>query len=159
TILTIALPAIQRNMHASSTAVHWMATAYTLTFAVLLITGGRLGDVLGYKKLFLAGVAGFLVSSLLVGLAWNPDALVAARLLQGAAAALMVPQLLSIVQVLYKAEERTQVNAMLGGLGMLATTVAPIATGLLIRANIGGLSWRPIFLINIPVCLAALPLA
>ena len=159
TILTIALPAIQRTMHASFTAVHWMAAAYTLTFAVLLITGGRLGDVLGYKRLFLAGVAGFLVSSLLVGVACNPDALVTARLLQGAAAALMVPQVLSVVQVLYKAEERTQVNGMLGGLGMLATTVAPIATGLLIKANIGGLSWRPIFLINIPVCLAALPLA
>jgi MFS family permease len=159
TILTIALPTIQRTMHASDTAVHWMAAAYTLTFAVLLITGGRLGDVLGYKRLFLAGVAGFAVSSLLVGLAWNPDALVAARLLQGAAAALMVPQVLSVVQLLYKAEERTQVNGMLGGLGMLATTVAPIVTGLLIRANLGGLSWRPIFLINIPVCLAALPLA
>jgi len=159
TILTIALPAVQRTMHASLTAVHWMATAYTLTFALLLITGGRLGDVLGYKRLFLAGVAGFGVSSLLVGVAWNPDALVAARLLQGAAAALMVPQVLSVIQVLYKAEERTQVNGMLGGLGMLATTVAPIATGLLIKADIGGLSWRPIFLINIPVCLAALPLA
>jgi MFS family permease len=159
TILTIALPAIQRTMHASSTAVHWMAAAYTLTFAVLLITGGRLGDVLGYKKLFLAGVAGFLVSSLLAGVAWNPDALVAARLLQGAAAALMVPQVLSVVQVLYKAEERTQVNGMLGGLGLLATIIAPTATGLLIKADIAGLSWRPIFLINIPVCLAALPLA
>jgi MFS family permease len=71
----------------------------------------------------------------------------------------MVPQVLSVVQVLYKAEERTQVNRMLGGLSMPATTVAPIVTGLLIKANIAGLSWRPIFLINIPVCLAALPLA
>lgn len=159
TILTIALPAIQRTMHASLTAVHWMAAAYALTFALLLITGGRLGDVLGYRRLFVAGVAGFLVSSLLVGIAWNPDALIAARLVQGAAAALMVPQVLSVVQLLYKAEERTAVNGMLGGLGMLATTLAPVATGLLIKANIAGLSWRPIFLINIPVCLAALPLA
>lgn len=159
TILTIALPTIQRTMHASDTAVHWMAAAYTLAFALLLITGGRLGDVFGYKKLFMAGVAGFLGSSLLAGLAHSPDTLLMARLLQGAAAALMVPQVLSVVQLLYKAEERTAVNGMLGGLGLLATTVAPIVTGLLIKANLGGLSWRPIFLINVPVCLAALPLA
>jgi MFS family permease len=159
TILTIALPTIQRTMHASDTAVHWMAAAYTLAFALLLITGGRLGDVFGYKKLFVTGVAGFLVTSLFTGLAQTPDALIAARLLQGAAAALMVPQVLSVVQVLYKAEERTAVNGMLGGLGMLATTLAPVVTGLLIKANIAGLSWRPIFLINVPACLAALALA
>jgi MFS family permease len=159
TILTIALPTIQRTMHASDTAVHWMAAAYTLAFALLLITGGRLGDVFGYKKLFVAGVAGFGVSSLFTGLAQTPDALIAARLAQGAAAALMVPQVLSVVQVLYKAEERTAVNGMLGGLGMLATTLAPVVTGLLIKADIAGLSWRPIFLINVPACLAALALA
>jgi MFS family permease len=83
-------------MHASDTAVHWMAAGYTLAFTLLLITGGRLGDVLGYKKLFLAGVAGFLVSLLLAGLAPSPDTLLAARLLQGAAAAMMVPQVLSV---------------------------------------------------------------
>jgi EmrB/QacA subfamily drug resistance transporter len=159
TILTIALPAIQHTMHASDTQVHWMAAGYALTFALLLITSGRLGDVLGYRKLFLAGVAGFMVSSLLVGVAWSPDALIAARLVQGAAAALMVPQVLSVIQLLYKAEERTAVNGMLGGLTMLATTLAPVVTGLLIKADIGGLSWRPAFLINVPVCLAALPLA
>lgn len=104
-------------------------------------------------------MAGFLVTSLFTGLAQTPDALIAARLLQGAAAALMVPQVLSVVQVLYKAEERTAVNGMLGGLGMLATTLAPVVTGLLIKANIAGLSWRPIFLINVPACLAALALA
>jgi MFS family permease len=159
TILTIALPTIQRSMHASDTAVHWMAAAYTLTFALLLITSGRMGDVSGYKKLFMAGVAGFMVSSMLAGLAQSPNALIVARLLQGAAAALMVPQVLSVVQLLYKAEQRTAVNGMLSGLGMLATTLAPIVTGLLIKADVAGLSWRPIFLINVPVCLAALPLA
>jgi EmrB/QacA subfamily drug resistance transporter len=159
TILTIALPAIQRTMHASDTQVHWMAAGYALTFALLLITSGRLGDVLGYRKMFIAGVAGFLVSSLLVGVAWSPDALIAARLVQGAAAALMVPQVLSVIQLLYKAEERTAVNGMLGGLTMLATTLAPVVTGLLIKADIAGLSWRPAFLINVPACLAALPLA
>jgi MFS family permease len=159
TILTIALPTIQRDMHASLAAVNWMAAAYTLAFAVLLITGGRLGDIFGYRRLFVTGVAAFMGSSLLVGLAWSPTVLIAARLLQGAAAALMVPQVLSVVQLLYGPEERVTVNGMLGGLGMLATTLAPVVTGLLIKANIAGLSWRPIFLINAPVCLAALALA
>ena len=159
TLLTIALPTIQHGMHASLPAVNWMATAYPLTFAVLLITGGRLGDVLGYRRLFLAGVIAFGLASVLVGAAWSPDALIAARLVQGAAAALMVPQVLSVVQLLYKAEERTTVAGMLGGLTMLATTAAPVLTAVLIKADLFGLSWRPIFLINVPVCAAALPLA
>ncbi len=159
TLLTIALPTIQRGMHASLPAVNWMATAYPLVFAVLLITGGRLGDVLGYRRLFMAGVITFGLASVLVGAAWSPDTLIAARLVQGAAAALMVPQVLSVVQLLYKAEERTTVAGMLGGLTMLATTVAPVLTAVLIKANLFGLSWRPIFLINVPLCVAALPLA
>lgn len=159
TILTIALPTIQRHMHASLVAVNWMAAAYTLAFAVLLITGGRMGDRFGYRRLFVIGVAAFMGSSVLVGLAWSPAALIASRLLQGGAAALMVPQVLSVVQLLYGPEDRVSVNGMLGGLGMLATTLAPVVTGLLIKANVAGLSWRPIFLINVPVCVAALALA
>lgn len=159
TILTIALPTIQRHMHASLAAVNWMAAVYTLAFAVLLITGGRMGDLFGYRRLFATGVAAFMGSSILVGLAWSPAALIAARLLQGASAALMVPQVLSVVQLLYNPEERVAVNGMLGGLAMLATTLAPVVTALLIKANIAGLSWRPIFLINVPVCAAALALA
>jgi MFS family permease len=159
TILNVALPTIQRNMHVSEIAVHWMAGGYTLAFAVLLLLGGRLGDVFGYRKLFLIGVSAFMLSSLLVGLSWNPDSLIVARFIQGGSAALMVPQVMSVVQLLYKADERVQVNSMLGGLSLLATTLAPVATGLLINANIAGSSWRPIFLINVPVCLAALALA
>jgi MFS family permease len=136
-----------------------MAGGYTLAFALLLIAGGRLGDAFGYRRLFLIGVAGFMVSSILVGSAWDADSLIAARFIQGGAAALMVPQVLSVVQLLYKADERVRVNGMLGGLSLLATTLAPIATGLLIKANIAGSSWRPIFLINVPVCLLALALA
>jgi MFS family permease len=156
TILIIALPTIQHSMHASSSELTWMAAGYPLTFALLLITGGRLGDIFGYKRLFTVGVVGFLLSSLLVGVAWSPDVLIVSRLLQGGMAALMVPQVLSFVQLLYSAEERTTVTGMLGGLGMLATTIAPVVTGLLIKANVGGLSWRPVFLINVPICLAAL---
>jgi EmrB/QacA subfamily drug resistance transporter len=159
TILNIALPTIQNHMHASNTSVHWMASAYTLTFALLLVAGGRLGDITGYRKLFMIGVAGFMISSLIVGLAWNPDALIVARFVQGGAAALMVPQVLSVVQLLYKPEEQVAVNGMLGGITVMATTLAPIITGLLIKGDVFGLSWRPIFFINVPVCLAALALA
>lgn len=159
TILTIALPTIQAHMHAGLAAVNWMATAYPLALAVFLITGGRLGDVVGYRRMFVVGVLAFGIASVLVGAAWTPGALIAARLLQGTAAAMMVPQVLSMVQVLYQAEERTAVAGMLAGLTMLSTTAAPIVTAVLIRADLFGLSWRPIFLINVPVCLAALPLA
>lgn len=159
TILTIALPTIQRHMHASLVAVNCMAAAYTFAFAVLLIAGGRMGDIFGYRRLFVIGVAAFMGSSILVGLAWSPGALIAARLLQGACAAMMVPQVLSVVQLLYGPEDRVRVNGMLGGLGMLATTLAPVVTALPIKANVAGLSWRPIFLINVPVCVAAVALA
>lgn len=156
TILNIALPTIRSNFHVSNAALQWMAAGYTLAFALLLITGGRLGDVFGYRRLFTIGVAGFMISSLLVGLAWSPEVLIVARLLQGATAALMVPQVMSVVQLLYKPAERVAVNSMLGGLSVLATTLAPIVTGLLIKADIAGSSWRPVFFINIPICLAAL---
>lgn len=156
TIMNIALPTIQHTMHASYTALLWMASGYTLTFALLLITGGRMGDVFGYKKLFMWGLVGFMLTSFLTGTAWNPEALVIARLLQGAAAALMVPQVLSVVQLLYKPEERVGVNGLLGGLSAIATTLGPIVAGILMAMNIAGLGWRPIFLINIPIGLAAL---
>lgn len=143
-------------MHASYTALLWMASGYTLTFALLLITGGRMGDVFGYKKLFTWGLIGFMLTSLLTGLAWSADVLVVSRLLQGATAALMVPQVLSVVQLLYKPEERVKVNGLLGGLSAIATTIGPVVAGLIMAVNIAGLGWRPIFLINIPIGLAAL---
>lgn len=115
-----------------------------------------MGDVFGYKKLFIWGLVGFMGSSLLTGVAWNTEALVLARLLQGATAALMVPQVLSVVQLLYKPEERVAVNGLLGGLSALATAVGPIVAGILMKLNIAHLGWRPIFLINIPLGLIAL---
>lgn len=158
-ILTIGLPTIQRAMHASSAAVNWMAAGYPVSFSVFLILGGRLGDRFGYRRLFVLGVTGFALSSLAVAVAPSPGALIAARLVQGTTAALMVPQVLSFIQVLFRPEERTKIFGMLGGLGMMATTTAPIATALLIRANVAGLSWRPVFLINIPICLVGIGLA
>lgn len=159
TIVNIAIPSIQHNLGASFASIQWMIAGYALTFAVLLITGGRMGDVFGYKKLFLFGVGGFTLASMLCGLAWNPEILVAARLVQGAMAALMVPQVMSLMQVMYKAHERTAVMGLFGALGGLAASLGPIIGGFLIHANIAGLDWRPIFLINVPVGIFALIMA
>lgn len=155
TIVNIAIPSIQIDLGASYAAIQWLTAGYALAFAVLLITGGRLGDVVGYKKLFMTGVAGFTVASLLSGLAWDTNILIGARLLQGAMAALMVPQVMSLMQVMYKPKERGVVMGLFGALGGLAASLGPVIGGLLIQANIAGLDWRPIFLINIPIGLFA----
>ncbi|HEY0373536.1 MAG TPA: MFS transporter, partial [Amnibacterium sp.] len=151
TIVNIAIPSIRADLGASYADVQWLSAGYALAFAVLLITGGRLGDIAGYKRLFLIGVAGFTVASLLSGLAWAIPVLVAARLLQGMTAALMAPQVISLMQVMYPPEERAGVGGLFGALGGLAATLGPIIGGLLIQWNIAGLDWRPIFLINVPV--------
>jgi len=155
TIVNIAIPSIQANLGASYTTIQWLVAGYALAFALLLITGGRMGDVYGYRKVFMWGVAGFTVASLLSGLAWTPLVLIIARLLQGAMAALMVPQVMSMMQVMYPPEERGQVNGLFGGMAGIAASLGPVVGGLLIKANIFGLDWRPIFLINVPVGLFA----
>jgi EmrB/QacA subfamily drug resistance transporter len=155
TIVNIAIPSIQLDLGSSYSAIQWLTAGYALAFAVLLITGGRLGDVVGYKKLFLTGVAGFTIASLLSGLAWSTEVLIGARLLQGAMAALMVPQVMSLMQVMYKPKERGAVMGLFGAIGGLAASLGPVIGGLLIQANIAGLDWRPIFLINIPIGLFA----
>jgi len=159
TIVNVAIPSIQSSLHASADAVQWTIAGYALTFALLLITGGRMGDGYGYKKMFLIGVSGFTAASLLSGIAADTMMLVVSRLLQGAAAALMVPQVMSLMQVLYKPAERVKVMGLFGMLGGLAGALGPVAGGLLIQANISGLEWRPIFLINVPIGLSIFILA
>jgi len=156
TIVNVAIPAIRTNLNATFSAIQWVVAGYALTFATLLITGGRMGDVYGYKKVFLWGVAGFTGASLLSGVAVNPAMLIVARLVQGGMAALMVPQVLSMMQVMYKPEERAGVNGLFGALGGLAASLGPVLGGLLIRWNILGWDWRPIFLINVPIGLGAI---
>ena len=155
TIVNVAIPSIQASLHASYGAIQWIVAGYSLTFALLLVTGGRMGDVYGYKKLFLFGVAGFTAASLLDGLSVNAGMLIASRLLQGAFAALMVPQVMSLMQVMYKPEERGKINGLFGALGGLSASLGPVLGGLLLKWNIAGLDWRPLFLINIPVGLFA----
>ncbi|MDB5178786.1 MAG: drug resistance transporter, EmrB/QacA subfamily [Patescibacteria group bacterium] len=156
TIVNIAIPSIQANLGASYTTIQWLVAGYSLAFALLLITGGRMGDVFGYRKIFIIGVAGFTIASLLSGLAWTPGILIAARLLQGAMAALMVPQVMSLMQVMYPPHERGMINGMFGAMAGVAASLGPVVGGVLIHANIFGLDWRPIFLINVPVGLIGL---
>lgn len=159
TIVNIAIPSIRENLGASYATIQWLIAGYALSFAVLLITGGRMGDVFGYKKLFMWGVGGFTLASLLSGLAWNSEVLIAARLLQGGMAALMVPQVMSLMQVMFKPSERGGVMGIFGALAGVAASLGPVIGGILIHFNIAGLDWRPIFLINVPVGIFALFMA
>src|SRR6478735_10741371 len=156
TIVNIAVPSIQEDTGASFSVVQWVTGGYALAFAAGLITGGRLGDIHGRKRLFLLGIAGFTVASALCGFAVNPEMLVASRILQGAMAAMMVPQVLSIVHATFPAHERGKVFGLFGAIVGLGAVSGPLLGALLTEWNIAGLEWRPIFLINLPVGLAAL---
>lgn len=151
TIVNIAIPSIRSNLNASYSAIQWVIAGYSLAFALLLVTGGRMGDVFGYKKTFMIGVCGFTIASLLSGISPNSDILIVARLLQGSMSALMVPQVISLMQIMYKPAERGSINGLFGMLGGLAASLGPVIGGLLIKANVFGLDWRPIFLINVPI--------
>lgn len=156
TIVNTALPQIRAGIGGGASAMQWIAAAYFLTLGSLLLIGGRLGDIFGYRRVFLVGIAAFVAASCLCGLARSAEELVVARLLQGAAGALMAPQVMAIVQVLFTPLERVHRLAWFGLLGGLAAILGPILGGMLIEANILGLGWRMIFLINLPVGLLAI---
>ncbi|MBW8805159.1 MAG: MFS transporter [Catenulisporales bacterium] len=151
TIVNVAIPSIQSQMKAGYSAIQWITAGYALAFAVVLITGGRLGDIYGRKRLFLIGMTGFTVASALCGLAATPGVLIGARVLQGGMAALMVPQVMAIIHVTFPANERGKVMGMFGAIVGSAAVAGPILGGLLVQWNLFGLHWRPIFLVNLPV--------
>jgi EmrB/QacA subfamily drug resistance transporter len=154
-IVNIAIPSIQRDLHASYADVQWALAGYTLAYALVLITGGRLGDTFGRKRLFLIGVSGFTVMSALCGAATGPGMLIACRVAQGAMGAIMVPQVLAVIQVIFPPAERIKALAGFGVTAGLGTVSGPLLGGLLIQHNLFGLAWRPIFLINVPVGILA----
>ncbi|MFF5453067.1 MFS transporter [Streptomyces sp. NPDC012950] len=156
TIVNIAIPSIERDLGATIGAIQWITAGYALAFAAGLITGGRLGDIYGRKRLFLLGTAGFTLASALCGFAANQEMLIASRLLQGVAAAMMVPQVLSIVHATFPAHERGKVFGLFGAIVGLGAVSGPLLGALLTQWNIAGLEWRPIFLINLPVGIAGL---
>ncbi|MFJ3926091.1 MFS transporter [Streptomyces sp. NPDC090022] len=156
TIVNIAIPSMSADLHTSTSAIQWITAGYALAFAAGLITGGRLGDIYGRKRVFLLGIAGFTAASLLCGIAANPGMLVASRLLQGAMAALMVPQVLAIIHVTFPPHERGKVFGLFGAMLGLGAVSGPMLGALLTEWNLFGLEWRPIFLINLPIGIAGL---
>ncbi|MFJ9726127.1 MFS transporter [Streptomyces sp. NPDC101209] len=156
TIVNVAIPSIQRDAGASFSQIQWITAGYALAFAAGLITGGRLGDIHGRKRLFLIGIGGFTLASALCGFAVNPEMLVASRVLQGGMAAMMVPQVLSIVHATFPAHERGKVFGLFGAVVGLGAVLGPLLGALLTEWNLFGLEWRPIFLINLPFGVAGL---
>jgi EmrB/QacA subfamily drug resistance transporter len=155
-IVNVALPSMQAHLHASASSLEWVVAGYGLTFSVLLISAGRLGDLIGRRRVFAIGVALFVLTSAACGLASSADLLVAARFLQGVAAALISPTVLSIIGVLFTGPERVRAISIYGIVMGLAAAGGQLIGGALIQANVAGLGWRSVFLINIPVGLAAL---
>lgn len=156
TIVNVALPAIQADFSASSTQLEWVAAIYVLAFAAGLLPFGRFGDIFGRKRMFVMGVAGFTVGSALCGLAPGIGFLIGARAIQGIAGAMMVPQVLAIVHVIFPPAEKGRVFGLFGAVTSLGAVAGPVLGGALISADILGLDWRPIFLINLPLGVAAL---
>ncbi|ORT56061.1 MFS transporter [Streptomyces sp. CB03238] len=156
TVVHIAIPDIQADTAASMSQIQWITGGYALAYALGLITGGRLGDLFGRKKVFLLGVAGFTLTSLVCGIAGGPEVLLAGRIAQGAMAALMVPQVLSIIHVTFPTNERGKVFGVYGAVMALGTLAGPLVGALLVQWNLFDLAWRPIFLVNLPLGVAGL---
>src|SRR5881275_2498588 len=149
-IVNVALPSMQSDLNASNGAIEWVVAGYALTSAVLLITAGRLGDQFGRRKVFSVGLALFTLASLECGIAGTAEMLVAARLLQGAAAAILMPNVLSIIGVVYAGPDRARALTVYGLVMGLAAVGGQLIGGLLVQADIAGLGWRTCFLINVP---------
>ena len=155
TIVNVALPSMREGLGATDSQIEWVIAAYILAFALGLLPFGRLGDILGRTHLFLWGVAAFTAASALCGLAPNIEFLIIARVIQGLAGAMMTPQVLAIATVTFPPHERGQAFSLFGLSAGLAAVCGPILGGLLISANLFGMDWQPIFLVNIPIGIAA----
>ncbi len=158
-VVNVALPAIHTELGARPADLELVVAGYGIAFAILLVTGGRLGDLYGRKRMFIAGMVGFTAASALCGLAATPGMLIAARLLQGLTAAVMNPQVLAMIRVIFPANERARAIGYFGTTLGLASILAQLIGGALIQADIAGLGWRPIFLVNVPVGAVALLVA
>ena len=158
-IVNVAIPSMQRQLHASAAGVEWVVTAYGLTYGVGLITGGRLGDRYGRRRMFALGLTIFTVASLACGLASNIEILNVSRAIQGLGAAMAGPQTLAMIGVTYTGRQRTTAVTAYGVSLGLAAVLGQLFGGLLIQADVFGLDWRSCFLVNLPVGVAALVVA
>jgi EmrB/QacA subfamily drug resistance transporter len=156
TITTIAAPTISAGLHGGPELIKWLGASYALSLGVLLVTGGRLGDRYGRRRTFLIGIAGFTAASLACGLAWDPASIIVARLIQGAFGALLIPQGFGILGSVFPREHIGKAFSTFGPILGLSAVGGPLLAGVLIDANLFGLSWRPMFLINIVLGVAGL---
>jgi EmrB/QacA subfamily drug resistance transporter len=154
TIVNVALPSMQKNLGASESGIEWVVAGFILAFALGLLPFGRYGDIIGKKKILLIGVASFSVASLFCGVAANIEMLIVARIIQGIAGAVMMPQVLALAQIMFPPKERAVAFSLFGLTAGLASVAGPVTGGFLIHANLWGLDWRPIFLINVPIGIA-----
>jgi EmrB/QacA subfamily drug resistance transporter len=155
-IVNVAIPSIQLELHTNTSQIQLVVVGYILAYAVGLVTGGRLGDMLGRKRMFQLGMLGFALASLVCGLAPNPIILILFRVIQGLGSALMVPQVISIIQVSFLPKEKPVAFSLYGAVVGFASVFGQILGGLLIGSNFMNLGWRNVFLVNVPIGVIAL---
>src|SRR5689334_1394310 len=156
TIVNVTLPSIRRDLHASATQLEWVVSGYMLAFAATLIIAGNLGDRFGRKRLFLSGAAVFGLASLAAGLSGSGAELIAARVVQGAAAAAMAPQVLATFRASFARQERGKAFGIYGAMLGFASAIGLVVGGALTEANVFGWEWRSVFYVNVPVAVATL---
>jgi EmrB/QacA subfamily drug resistance transporter len=155
TIVNVAGPSIRRDLGGGATTLQWLGAAYTLSFAVLLVTGARLGDIFGRRRLFLVGSFGFTLMSALCAVAPSAELLIVTRALQGGFGALLIPQGFGLLKEVFPPEEEGKVFASFGPVMGLSAIAAPILAGVLIDADILSTGWRMVFLVNVPIGVVA----
>jgi EmrB/QacA subfamily drug resistance transporter len=155
-IVNVALPSIQRGLDASLAQVQWVVSGYALTFGLVLVAAGRLGDALGRRRMFLIALACFVLTSALCGAAPTAELLMVARLLQGIAAGMLTPQNSGLIQDLFRGPERGKAFGIFGATVGLSTAIGPVVGGLILAAAGGPDGWRWIFYVNVPIGLIAL---
>jgi EmrB/QacA subfamily drug resistance transporter len=156
TITNIAAPSIARDLGGGESLIKWLGAGYALAIGVLLVVGGRLGDRYGKRRIFLIGITGFTAASALCGLSVDPTMIIVGRLIQGGFGALMIPQGISIIMASFTRAQLPRAVSAFGPAMGVSAVLGPIAAGFIISANIAGLDWRPVFLINIVLGLTGL---
>jgi EmrB/QacA subfamily drug resistance transporter len=156
TIVSVAAPVMHTELPGPDSDIQWFSAAYTLPFAVLLVTGGRLGDIVGRRRLLRVGVTGFLLTSVCCALSASAGLLITARAVQGAAAALVIPQTIGLIRAMFDGTELSKALGSIGPVMGLAAVTGPVLGGVLTHADLFGSSWRSVFLVNVPLGLAAL---